>query len=170
MPKYLNTLKKMVVSKLDAMDRKPAWLAEKSGVTKATLSRFLSGETSPSLDTIIAIAKALDMSPTELLNPMLTGDEITPEFVDYRRGRAKANLETASEDDHRRSSRSDRVTHQGKTKGVKAKEPSQQRPNIFARYANIPQPILDALAEWDSDWGIFYETLGLELPDAMEKA
>lgn len=42
-------------------------LAERTGLSKSTISRVLSGRRTPSMSTAIAIANALDIDPAELL-------------------------------------------------------------------------------------------------------
>lgn len=45
------------------------WLAESLGKNEATVSRWCTNESQPSLETLVIIAKALDIDVTELLNP-----------------------------------------------------------------------------------------------------
>ncbi|MBA3755316.1 MAG: helix-turn-helix transcriptional regulator [Nitrosomonas sp.] len=69
MRNYLDALADNITKKLQEIERKPAWLAQKSGVKKSNLSRLLRKEGNPTLDTIVSIAKALDMDPDDLLAP-----------------------------------------------------------------------------------------------------
>lgn len=45
-------------------------LALKSGVSKGNISKIESGKVNPTLDTIIAICKALNVKPSEILRGM----------------------------------------------------------------------------------------------------
>lgn len=65
----LEELLNNIQGRLADLDRKPAWLAEKSGIAKAVLSRLLSGENSPSLATVDSIAKGFGCESWELLKP-----------------------------------------------------------------------------------------------------
>ena len=42
-------------------------LAERAGITEAAVSRYIKGERTPRAVTVAAMAKALDVSPSELL-------------------------------------------------------------------------------------------------------
>lgn len=44
-----------------------AWLAEKVGISKVAVSNIITGKSSPSLDNILKIADALNVSITELI-------------------------------------------------------------------------------------------------------
>lgn len=48
-------------------DRSQRWLSQTSGVNQGSLSQLLSGQGNPSLETIEALAKALDVTPATLL-------------------------------------------------------------------------------------------------------
>lgn len=67
MRKYSLPLKANIERKLKELDRKPAWLADKSGVGKPNISRILKGEGNPSLEMISKIANAFGCHPWELL-------------------------------------------------------------------------------------------------------
>lgn len=59
---------KNLLNVLDRIDRKPAWLAEKSGIAKSQVGRILKGETSTTLETIQKLATALELLPSELIS------------------------------------------------------------------------------------------------------
>ena len=59
----LNRLKVVLVEK----KRTGKWLAEKLGKNEATVSRWCTNESQPSLETLFAIAKALNVDVRELL-------------------------------------------------------------------------------------------------------
>ena len=59
----LNRLKVVLVEK----KRTGKWLAEKLGKNEATVSRWCTNESQPSLETLYAIAKALSVDVRELL-------------------------------------------------------------------------------------------------------
>lgn len=45
------------------------WLAESLGKNEATVSRWCTNESQPSLETLVTIAQTLDVDVKELLNP-----------------------------------------------------------------------------------------------------
>lgn len=49
-------------------ERKNIWLAQKLEVNPITVSKWCSNATQPSLETLVGIAKALDVDISELLN------------------------------------------------------------------------------------------------------
>ncbi|NDV83145.1 XRE family transcriptional regulator [Bacteroides sp. 51] len=59
----LNRLKVVLVEK----KRTGKWLAEKLGKNEATVSRWCTNESQPSLETLFAIAKVLNVDVSELL-------------------------------------------------------------------------------------------------------
>jgi len=59
----LNRLKVVLVEQ----KRTGKWLAEKLGKNEATVSRWCTNESQPSLETLFAIAKALNVDVKELL-------------------------------------------------------------------------------------------------------
>lgn len=59
----LNRLKVVLVEK----KRTGKWLAEKLGRNEATVSRWCTNESQPSLETLFSIAKALDVDIKDLL-------------------------------------------------------------------------------------------------------
>lgn len=65
--RLLKTLVKNIENKLRDMERRPSWLAEKSGVSKGMISRILNHTTNPTLDTIESIASALGVHPWNLI-------------------------------------------------------------------------------------------------------
>lgn len=61
--KDINRLKVVLVEQ----KRTGKWLAETLGKNEATISRWCTNETQPSLDTLLEIAKALNVDIKELL-------------------------------------------------------------------------------------------------------
>ena len=53
---------------LAGKERSNRWLAEKLGKTDATVSKWCSNKMQPSLETLVEIAKVLDVDVSELLN------------------------------------------------------------------------------------------------------
>ncbi len=49
-------------------DKNNKWLAEKMGKTEVTVSRWVTNEVQPSIETFIKIAQLLDVDLKELLN------------------------------------------------------------------------------------------------------
>lgn len=74
--KYLKVFINNVQLRLKKLDRRKAWLAEKSGVDKSTLGRYLAEETPPGFEAICKIAEALHCEPWELLKPEGARDAI----------------------------------------------------------------------------------------------
>ena len=44
------------------------WLAEKTGKSDVTISRWVQNKTQPSLEQLVEIAKVLEISPKDLIN------------------------------------------------------------------------------------------------------
>ena len=44
------------------------WLAEKTGKSDITISRWVQNKTQPSLEQLVEIAKVLEISPKDLIN------------------------------------------------------------------------------------------------------
>ena len=61
--KQINRLKVVIVEQ----QRTGKWLAETLGKNEATISRWCTNETQPSLETLIEIAKVLDVDVKDLL-------------------------------------------------------------------------------------------------------
>ena len=59
-------------------DRSAYWLAKKAKMTEATLSRLLSGKSSPSLETVEKVAEGLGVPPHELLKESKKSDQKIP--------------------------------------------------------------------------------------------
>lgn len=68
MSKHLKSLTNNIDRILERLDRRPSWLAQKSGVPAPNLSRLLRGEGNPTLSTLIAIANALEVEVEELIS------------------------------------------------------------------------------------------------------
>lgn len=75
MPKHKISLGKMTKKNLNRIkvvlaekERTNKWLAEKLNKNQVTVSQWCSNITQPSLETLAAIAKTLDVDITELLN------------------------------------------------------------------------------------------------------
>lgn len=62
--KEINRLKVILVEQ----KRTGKWLAETLGKNEATISRWCTNETQPSLETLLDIAKVLDVDIRELIN------------------------------------------------------------------------------------------------------
>lgn len=62
MGKYTEILAKRIECELDKLERRPAWLAQKSGVPAASISRILKFKQVPTVETVGAIAEALGVS------------------------------------------------------------------------------------------------------------
>lgn len=54
-----------------------AWLSEKVGISKVAVSNIVTGKSSPSLDSLIKIADALNVSITELIGEEMEDNTIT---------------------------------------------------------------------------------------------
>ncbi len=66
-PKRLNKIGEV----LKERGIKNQWLADKLGMTKASVSNYVTNKHQPSLETLYQIATLLDIPVTELLNPDL---------------------------------------------------------------------------------------------------
>ena len=62
----INRLKVVLVEK----KRTNKWLAEQLGKDPATVSTWCTNKMQPNLETLVEIAKCLDVQPTELLHPI----------------------------------------------------------------------------------------------------
>ena len=61
---YINRIK-IVLAEQNKTNR---WLAEKTGKSDITISRWVQNKTQPSLEQLVEIAKALEISPKDLIN------------------------------------------------------------------------------------------------------
>ena len=61
---YINRIK-IALAEQNKTNR---WLAEKTGKSDITISRWVQNKTQPSLEQLVEIAKALEISPKELIN------------------------------------------------------------------------------------------------------
>ena len=64
--KDLNRLKVVLVEN----KRTSKWLAEELGKNVATVSKWCTNTMQPNLETLVEIAKCLDVQPTDLLRPV----------------------------------------------------------------------------------------------------
>lgn len=81
MNKPSESLRSRLASAMEMKKYSPAELSEKSGVSNSQLSFYLSGQRSPSIDSLAALAKALDVTTDSLLgiSSVLSKTVITPE-------------------------------------------------------------------------------------------
>ena len=61
---YINRIK-IALAEQNKTNR---WLAEKTGKSDITISRWVQNKTQPSLEQLVEIAKALEISPKNLIN------------------------------------------------------------------------------------------------------
>lgn len=61
---YINRIK-IALAEQNKTNR---WLAEKTGKCDITISRWVQNKTQPSLEQLVEIAKALEISPKDLIN------------------------------------------------------------------------------------------------------
>ena len=61
---YINRIK----IALAEQNKTHRWLAEKTGKSDITISRWVQNKTQPSLEQLVEIAKALEISPKDLIN------------------------------------------------------------------------------------------------------
>ena len=61
---YINRIK----IALPEQNKTNRWLAEKTGKSDITISRWVQNKTQPSLEQLVEIAKALEISPKDLIN------------------------------------------------------------------------------------------------------
>ena len=61
---YINRIK-IALAEQNKTNR---WLAEKTGKSDITISRWVQNKTQPSLEQLVEIAKALEISPNDLIN------------------------------------------------------------------------------------------------------
>lgn len=64
--KRLNRIKVVLVDK----QRSNKWLAEQVGKDPATISKWVTNTTQPNLETLLLIAKVLDVNVNELVRPL----------------------------------------------------------------------------------------------------
>lgn len=69
MRNYVEIFAKNVQRILHEQERKPAWLAKKSGLKSSVISRLLNNEGNPTMETLVAVAEALDENLDSLLRP-----------------------------------------------------------------------------------------------------
>lgn len=61
---YINRIKIALVER----NKTNRWLAEKTGKSDITISRWVQNKTQPSLEQLVEIAKVLEISPKDLIN------------------------------------------------------------------------------------------------------
>lgn len=61
---YINRIK-IALAERNKTNR---WLAEKTGKSDITISRWVQNKTQPSLEQLVEIAKVLEVSPKDLIN------------------------------------------------------------------------------------------------------
>ena len=61
---YINRIK-IALAERNKTNR---WLAEKTGKSDITISRWVQNKTQPSLEPLVEIAKVLEISPKDLIN------------------------------------------------------------------------------------------------------
>ena len=61
---YINRIK-IALAEQNKTNR---WLAEKTGKSDITISRWVQNKTQPSLEQLVEIAKALEISPKDIIN------------------------------------------------------------------------------------------------------
>lgn len=61
---YINRIK-IALAERNKTNR---WLAEKTGKSDITISRWVQNKTQPSLEQLVEIAKVLEISPRDLIN------------------------------------------------------------------------------------------------------
>jgi transcriptional regulator with XRE-family HTH domain len=60
-------IRERIQSRLDELDQTPAWLAEKVGVSRSTITRILKGERNPTPETLHEIAPVLGVEVVQLV-------------------------------------------------------------------------------------------------------
>ena len=92
--KYLDLLVFNIKERLELIRENQAWLAKKTGLTPASISRLLNKETKePALDTIVFIAEAFGCGPGDLLT-IKNSNELSDEEINNEK--AKLVLEMIS--------------------------------------------------------------------------
>lgn len=61
---YINRIKIALAER----NKTNCWLAEKTGKSDITISRWVQNKTQPSLEQLVEIAKVLEISPKDLIN------------------------------------------------------------------------------------------------------
>lgn len=144
--KYLKLFSKNLTRCLG--DRRPAWLAREAQVSQSTISRILSGEISPALETIVAIASALEIEPASLLSdkdpkPIIVQKTITHELDAGQVEAIKTLLREMREQD------------------------DLEQPEVLAIKDRVPKDILEALANNNYDWN--FVRSALDIPEVKEE-
>lgn len=62
---YINRIK---IALAERNKTSQIWLAEKTGKSDITISRWVQNKTQPSLEQLVEIAKVLEISPKDLIN------------------------------------------------------------------------------------------------------
>lgn len=75
MSNYLEILAKNINFFLDHEHKRPAWLAEASGIKPPNISKILGRSGNPTLETIEALARAMDLEPSDLLRTYRVDEE-----------------------------------------------------------------------------------------------
>lgn len=57
-----------IKAELRRIERRPAWLSDKSGVSKGQISRILKGKANPTLETVDQLSKSLGIPSHQLIS------------------------------------------------------------------------------------------------------
>lgn len=104
--KYMKVLREIISKKLDGKNQ--SWLVREANIDKDRLSRFLNGGPGLTLGEIVGAARAFGVSPSELLDPVFSGEEISGASVDFKKARLKAKTKVSVEDFERKVSKTAR--------------------------------------------------------------
>lgn len=92
---YLDILAKNINQYLEKNYKRPAWLAEKSGVKAPNLSKILSKMGNPTLETIAALAEAMDLHVSDLTRPYADPKEFDLTIAARKKSALLRDLEQA---------------------------------------------------------------------------
>lgn len=88
-------------AELARQKRSGRWLAEEIGAPSGTVARWIGGETSPPLDALYAMCRALGMSVADLVGAALRDGDIEPVINIRTRRRTPNNRQASGRDTDR---------------------------------------------------------------------
>lgn len=124
------------------------WLSKESGLSQSTLSRLMSGEASPSLESLEAISMAFEVTPASLIS------EDKPQKMQIQKT-VKHELDA------------------GQFEAIKSivremtEQEGMENPEMYVLLKKVPPDIIESLVAWEGDWNLLRAVL--DIPEVKTK-
>lgn len=147
MAMYLEILAKNINMYLELNHKRPAWLAEQSGIKPPHISKILGRSGNPTLDTIVALSDAMEMRPRDLINVYENKDDFEWTMLRSFRRSCQHQLESAEK------------LYRNSLDLNKRIGPNEDHPKRLLRQVN---DLKDKLASYNDRLGALSKKLGYE--------